>query len=122
MPGSYHIIRVNARPYTRSAPCYKGGRYHRHKTCKEEFLPTACGGAVESSKNASCNISIANPDWNYDWCHACVRAFPWNQDGVNGWRKRGIEALGSMDWAEWVKTPEGEYARPKFQTTNNSRG
>lgn len=59
-----------------------------------------------------CNISIATPEWDKDWCHDCVRAFPWKDDARKIWLKKGIEAMDLSSWSEWLKTPEGEYAKP----------
>lgn len=111
MPGTYHIIPFRARYTTRRVPSYAIGPGHRRKTHMEESVRAKCGRTLVKGRDQFCNISIATPDWNYDWCHDCVRAYPWNEDGRKAWLRRGIETMDSSSWEEWLKTPEGEYAK-----------
>ena len=97
MPGTYHIIHANARYATRWVPCYETGRYHRHKTHKEQYVPSLCGGTLVEGRDQFCNAIIANPDWNYDWCHGCVRVLPWTDDARGKWLRKGIDTLAEVD-------------------------
>ena len=115
MPGTYHIIHCDTSYTSVGVPCYESGRYHRHKTHVEERYPSVCGLTLDRSRDESCNISIANPDWSYDWCHKCVKAFLWSDEGQQKWSARGIETLDREEWLEWLKTPEGAYARPALR-------
>ena len=101
MPGTYHIVHLNARYFTR----WVDGR-------KREFIGPVCGEDLPRERGQSCNISIATPSWNYDWCHDCVKAFPWTEDARKIWAKKGIEAMDEHTWNEWINSPEGEYAKP----------
>ena len=108
MSGNYHIIHADENYSTRRVICYESGRYHRHQTHEERYVQAACGTVVSPDRGDFCNISIANPNWNYDWCHVCVRAFPWTDGAKEMWRKKGITASNSLEWDEWLKTPEGK--------------
>lgn len=93
MPGTYHIIPANARFTTKRVRCYGTGRYHRHKTHLEESVSAACGKTLVSGRNQFCSIDITTPDWKYDWCHDCVRAFLWTDVARSVWLKKGIKTL-----------------------------
>ena len=93
MPGTYHIIHANARFAMKRVRCYGTGQSHRHKTHLEESVPAACGKILVSGRDQFCNIGIANPYWNHDWCHECVRVFPWTDDAKRLWLKKGVKFL-----------------------------
>ena len=113
MLGNYHIVHANARYTARRVPCYDSGRYHRHKTHEEKTVLSVCGRTLVRGRDQSCNISIADPYWNYDWCHDCVRAFLWTDEARKIWKERGIDTLDFPSWEQWLQTPEGKYARPR---------
>ena len=115
MPGTYHIIHANATYRMRRVRCYETGRYHRHNYHDEEYATAACGSEVSRDRSDFCNISIATPDWNYDWCHKCVQSFPWNEEGRTKWEARGIKTMGGEEWNEWIETPEGAYVRETIE-------
>ena len=91
MSGTYHIIHYYAQYTTRRVACYETGRYHRHKTHEEKAVSSACGKILVNGRDQYCNIAIANPGWSYDWCHECVKAFPWTDDAKGMWATKGIE-------------------------------
>ena len=108
MLGKYHIIHANAQPIQRRVRCYETGRYHRHNTHVEEFFRSACGETFTLRQNDACNITIANPNWDKNWCHDCVKAFPWTEEARGIWReKHSIETLDHASWEKWVRTSEG---------------
>ena len=111
MPGSYHITPVFARYSTHWVPCHETGRYHHHQSHKEERLPSVCGLSLVRGRDQSCSASIANPDWDYDWCHRCVKAMLWNDDARGLWSEKGIKTLDHAAWKEWIETADGEHAR-----------
>jgi len=113
MPGTYHIIHANADYSSRRVRCYESGRYHRHKTHVEEYVRAVCGTELIRNRDKFCNIGIATPSWDYDWCHKCVRAFPWKDGARKQWQAKGIETIPAESWADWLETPEGEYAKPR---------
>ena len=115
MPGNYHIIHFDTTYSQVRVRCYESGRYHRHQTHIEERYPSVCGLTLERSADRSCNIGIASPDWDYDWCRECVKAFIWTDEARKKWAAKGIETLSPEEWSEWAKTPEGEYARPAIR-------
>ena len=115
MPGTYHIIHFDTTYTQVRVRCYESGRYHRHKTHIEERYPSVCGLTLERRGDQSCNIGIANPDWNYDWCHKCVKAFIWTGEARKTWAAKDIETLSPEEWSKWIQTPEGEYARPAIR-------
>ena len=51
MPGTHHIIPI---------------RFRR-------FPPALCGERLVKDRSDYCNTDIANPTWDYDWCHDCVK-------------------------------------------------
>ena len=91
MPGNYHIIHENARYSTRRVRCNESGRNHRHKTHDEQFVESACGNILSPNGNQFCSVAIVNPNWTYDWCHDCVRAFQWREQARQIWHCKGIE-------------------------------
>ena len=111
MPGTYHIIHYHANYTRRRVRCYETGSSHRHKTHIQETVPAVCGVTLDRVKDQFCNVGIADPNWTYNWCHDCVRAFPWTNEGRAKWKKAGIDTLEESAWNEWLQTPEGEYAR-----------
>ena len=98
--GTYHIVRRHAQYFTTPS----GGR-------RKEFIKSVCGKVLARDEDNSCNMAIANPSWNRDWCHDCVRAYPWTEDARKIWLEKGIEAMEHSSWLEWINSPEGEYAR-----------
>ena len=92
MPGTYHIITAVGYAKQRVS-CYQTGPGHRHKSHIEESAPSACGRTVVQGRDQFCNISIANPRWDYDWCHDCVRAFSWPDKARKLWLAKGIETV-----------------------------
>ena len=118
MPGSYHIIHFNTTYSLVRVKCYEFGRHHRHQTHIEERYPSVCGLTLDRGADRSCNIGIAYPDWNYDWCHVCVKAFIWTDEARKKWAARGIETLSLEEWSEWIHTPDGKYARPAMVSPN----
>ena len=107
MPGTYHIIHFDAR--YRTAPVGRG--QYRGRTRVEQSTQAACGQFVVRDRDTYCSIKIANPNWAYDWCHACVRAYPWSDDARKLWLGKGIETLDPASWEQWLQTPDGEYSR-----------
>lgn len=101
MPVTYHIVHLNAQYYTRIV-----GRR------RKEFIKSVCGEILPRERGQSCNNTIADPSWNYDWCYGCVKAFPWTEDARKIWLKKGIETMDEATWKEWINSPEGEYAKP----------
>ena len=73
MPGTYHIIPV---------------RYRR-------FPAALCGEKLIQGRGNYCNTNTANPDWDYDWCHDCVKAVVWTDEAKGVWRQKGIDVGGS---------------------------
>ena len=69
MPGTYHIIPV---------------RFRR-------FPPALCGERLVKDRSDYCNTDIANPTWDYDWCHDCVKAMKWTDEERRIWREKGID-------------------------------
>ena len=63
MPNQFHILHGYA-------------SYQRDDVTGTETIPSACGVTLVHNRDDYCNISIANPDWNHNWCHDCVRMFP----------------------------------------------
>ncbi len=116
MLGTYHIIHYHAQYTTRRIPYYVSGPNHRRKTRLEEIVKSVCGETLVVNKDQFCNLSIVTPSWNYDWCHDCVRAFPWKENARKVWLKKGIESMDLPSWDEWINTPEGEYANPESFT------
>ena len=100
MLGTFHIIHENARFATKRVRCYGTGRYHRHKTHLEESVSAACGKILVSGRNQFCSILVANPYWNHNWCHDCVKVFSWTDDARNAWLEKGIETLDT-DQEDW---------------------
>ena len=96
MPGTYHIIHENARFTTKRVRCYGTGRNHRHKTHLEESVSAACGKILVSGRNQFCSIVIADPNWKYDWCHDCVRAFPWPDVARRLWLEKRVKTIKLM--------------------------
>ena len=95
MPGSYHIITLYAQPYSMRVRCHQEGRDHRHATHIERFIETVCKKTIPYGPDNCCNISIANPNWDKNWCRDCVTAFPWTDEGSKMWlEKHGIETTG----------------------------
>ena len=94
MSGSYHII-------------------HHHARYIEESVLAVCGKTLVKGRDDCCNISAATPDWSYDWCHDCVKAFLWNENARKLWReKHGIETLDRDSWERWLHTPKGRAVFP----------
>ncbi len=91
MSGTYHLVALDARYRTRRVLCYRTGRHHRHKTHQEQYTSTLCGQEVLRSEGTSCSEGIADPRWDKDWCHDCVRSAPWRDDVKGLWRAKGIE-------------------------------
>ena len=98
MKGTFHIVHLDA-TYTSIG--------------KKESITAACGKVLIRGEDDYCNISMAGPNLNYDWCHDCVKAFPWRSKSKKAWLERGIEVLDPSSWVRWLRTPEGEYARKK---------
>ena len=105
MPGTYHILPANARYRKVRVPCYQTGRFHRHKFCEVERAVTLCGAIVEGGREDGCNVSIATPSWDKDWCHKCVGMVPWTEPTREIWRKQhGIETLNMEEWKKMVQS------------------
>ena len=112
MPGNYHIVHANAGPIKRRVRCYETGRDHRHQTHMEEFFQSACGQTLSRRQFDCCNITIADPSWKYNWCHDCVKAFPWAEEGRRIWlEKHGIATLDYDSWKEQLLTPDADELR-----------
>lgn len=108
MPGTYHILPAHARYTKMRVPCYQTGRYHRHRFCDVERVMALCGATVESGRDDGCNIIIANPNWDKDWCHNCVGIVPWTEPAGKIWQERhGIETLSVEEWQEQHSAQEG---------------
>ena len=71
MPGSYHIIY----PFTDT---------------RSQRFSALCDEVLERNKVDYCNVGIANPNWDYDWCHACVQAAEWTDEAKRLWEAKGI--------------------------------
>lgn len=92
MRRTYHLIPFDTYSYrTRRVQCNQTGRYHRHKTHEEQYAVARCGQEVLKDEDTSCNEGIANPQWDKNWCHECVRAVPWTDPVKDLWRGKGIE-------------------------------
>lgn len=113
MSGTFHIIHFHVQSTRRRVPIpvYER-RSSQPKTREEERIKVACGKIIVIGEEQYCNISIATPEWDKDWCHDCVKAFPWTEDARKMWLGRGIETLDSSSWNDWLNTPEGKYANP----------
>lgn len=113
MPGNYHIVWPHAQYVTRRVPYHETGPGHRNKTHTEETITSICGKTLVRYRDQSCGLSIANPEWDYDWCHDCVKAILWTEDARKAWTEKGIETLDPESWEKWINSPEGEYANLK---------
>ena len=75
----YHILPANA----------EWSRYRRGKT---QTTLSLCGEVVRRWEDGACNISIATPEWDYNWRHDCVLSVHerWTDAEKEIWRKKGI--------------------------------
>ena len=106
MLGPYHIIHAYEQPIRRRVRCFETGRYHRHQTHIEEFFRAACGETFSRRESDCCNITIADPNWDKNWCQKCVKMFPWTEKARQIWLdKHGIETLDSESWKRQFATP-----------------
>ena len=113
MAGTYHLIHHNANYASRRVRCQEGGQYHRHKTHLEESVRSVCGKTLVRNRDKFCNVGIAEPSWDKDWCHDCVRAFPWTEQARKLWLGiHGIETHDNDAWEEWLRTPDGKAVWP----------
>ena len=94
MPGNYHIIHADANYVAMRVPCEEGGPYHQHQTHTEEVVASVCGVTLATKGDDFCSIDIADPNWNHDWCHDCVRSFPWTAEARRLWLEKGIDTEG----------------------------
>ena len=87
--GNYHVIGINAHYYTERFRDYRG------RTRTVELTTAVCGVELNRANTNFCNISIAGPQWDYDWCHNCVRYFSdiWTDEAKKLWREKGIAML-----------------------------
>ena len=114
----YHIVHANAHYATRRVRCHETGRYHRHQTHEEEYTLSVCGETLIRDVEPACNISIANPEWNYNWCSDCVNSFPWDDNDRKLWLdKHGIETMDEDSWRQWLRTSEGKSIFPWINLT-----
>ena len=76
----YHIVAPDAR--------YVGSQRGR----EERIVIAVCGAEVKESDPNACNLGIANPDWDYNWCRDCVLFYwdDWTEEGKAKWQKKGI--------------------------------
>ena len=81
-----------------------------------QTIPAVCQAVLTRFKDGYCNVSIANPDWDKDWCEPCIAGVAWNNELTAKWQAKGLPAKAFTDYVSWVRTPEGEYARASFQT------
>lgn len=44
-----------------------------------QTIRAACGAQLVRYQDEYCNIVIANPKWERNWCADCVRAFHWSE-------------------------------------------
>lgn len=114
MYSTYHMIHVNARYSPRRVRCYETGRYHRHQFHTEEYARAICGVTLVRDRDQFCNVGIADPRWDYDWCPSCVKLVPWSDKGKQMWVARGLEAMNSEEWKAWVESPEARAAFPSI--------
>ena len=88
--GNYHIIDPDTQLIRERVRCHQQGSHHRHQYHIEEKFKALCEKVIP--RENCCNAGIANPNWNYDWCHDCVKAIPWTEDGKKIWLERhGID-------------------------------
>lgn len=80
-----------------------------------QTIPAVCGAVLTRYQDEYCNVSIADPGWDKDWCEPCVVGIAWSNEATAGWRKRGLDAKELTEYILWLKTPEGEYPRPSFR-------
>ena len=89
-PGVYHIILPTAQLRQERVRCHIENSIHRHKYHIEETFQAICGD--RTLRENCCNSDIANPNWNYNWCHQCVKLLPWTDEGKRLWLERhGID-------------------------------
>ena len=53
-----------------------------------QTINAACGATLVRYRDEYCNVMIANPEWNREWCHDCVRAFRWPQPTRAAWEEQ----------------------------------
>ena len=92
--GDYHIIPHLNQYSVRHVPCYETGRYHRHKTHEEKYTTALCGKEVVRGRDESCSVGIADPNWDKDWCPACLSEAPWGDKAATILKKRGLLPQG----------------------------
>ena len=84
MPGSFHILASDA-------------KYEYSRGSQTATIKAVCGRTLTRYQDDYCNIAIANPNWDKDWCHDCVKCYRWPGDDVDIWRDlHGIE-LGPIN-------------------------
>ena len=79
------------------------------------MAPAVCGRLLAKDEDDYCNISVADPGWDKDWCEPCVIAIAWSNEFTLKWQERGIGAMELTDYFQWLRKPEGEYARQSFR-------
>ena len=84
--GTYHIIYPWAQLHRERVRRDIDNSTRRHRYHFEETFQAICGATTP--RDSCCNLSIANPNWNYNWCHGCVKAITWNDDGKRLWLER----------------------------------
>lgn len=88
MPGSYHILPPDA-AYTLAAD---PTRYPGDDI--PQTIDAACGKILTRYVDEYASCLIANPVWEKDWCHRCVRAFHWTAAVAQQWKSiHGIDQL-----------------------------
>ena len=104
--GNYHLTHSPAAHTT--APMEPGEEAYR-------MTPAVCGKLLAENEDDYCNISIADPEWDKDWCEPCVIAIAWSNRFTLKWQERGIGAMELTDYVQWIRAPEGEYAGQSFR-------
>ena len=79
------------------------------------IAPAVCGKLLDKDEDGYCNISVADPEWDKDWCEPCVVAIAWSNQFTLKWQERGIGAMELTEYVQWLRTPEGDYARQSFR-------
>ena len=104
--GNYHLMHSHAEDTTLPV---------RLSEEAPPMAPAVCGKLLDKDEDGYCNVSGADPERDRDWCEPCVIAVAWSNQFTLKWRERGIGAMELTDYLQWIRTPEGDYARQSFR-------
>ena len=57
---------------------------------RQDYATALCGLEVVRHRDEYCNVDIANPQWEHDWCVECVCRTIWTEEEIQVLHDKGL--------------------------------